>query len=248
MHTSDPDAEETGFTPGSESASLPQEGAGAAMAIIATFELEQAEIRLGRAPVAGIDEAGRGPWAGPVVAAAVILDPDRIPAGIADSKALDAEDREAVYPRILATSRVGVGIADVARIDRHNILNATMWAMARAVKALAVVPKLALVDGNRAPPLKCATRTIVQGDARCLSIAAASIVAKVTRDRMMVALAREFPGYGFERHKGYGTPEHAETLARLGPCPHHRRSFKPVQLQLGGLGGEAEPAAVIAGK
>ena len=200
--------------------------------ITATFELEEAELKLGHGPVAGIDEAGRGPWAGPVVAAAVILDPDRIPAGIADSKALEADDREAIARRLAEVAEVGVGIADVARIDRDNILNATLWAMAEAVRDLPRRPQLALIDGNRAPSLRCATRTIVKGDARCLSIAAASIVAKVTRDRLMVALSRELPGYGFERHKGYGTPEHQAALDRLGVTPHHRRSFRPVQLAL----------------
>lgn len=199
-----------------------------------TFELEATELMLGGGPIAGIDEAGRGPWAGPVVAAAVILDPERIPVGIADSKALDADDREVVYTRIFATAlAVGVGIADTGRIDRDNILNATMWAMVQAVEALSIKPKLALVDGNKLPRLPFKARAIVKGDAKCLSIAAASIVAKVTRDRMMIALARQCPGYGFERHKGYGTPEHKDAIGRLGVTPHHRRSFKPVQLALG---------------
>jgi len=197
-----------------------------------SFELESVEMDLGGGPIAGVDEAGRGPWAGPVVAAAVILDPHRIPDGIDDSKAIDADQREAIHARILATARVGFGIADVERIDRDNILNATLWAMQQAVLALELTPRLALVDGNRAPQLGCACRTIVKGDAKCLSIAAASIVAKVTRDRIMIGLGRDYPGYGFERHKGYGTPEHGEALARLGVSPHHRRSFKPVQLAL----------------
>jgi len=203
------------------------------MPIAATFELEANELQLAGGPIAGIDEAGRGPWAGPVVAAAVILDPDRIPSGIADSKVLLAEEREAIYPRILAVARVGVGIADVDRIDRVNILNATLWAMQEAVKKLPEQPRLALVDGNKAPRLQCEVRTLVRGDSRCLSIAAASIVAKVTRDRLMVELGRAHPQYGFERHKGYGTPEHQAALARHGVCPHHRRSFRPVQLALG---------------
>jgi ribonuclease HII len=168
-----------------------------------------------------------------VVAAAVILDPDNIPDGMADSKMLSPEIREAIYPRILQTAIVGVGIADVTRIDRDNILNATLWAMSEAIGQLKRKPKLVLIDGNKAPRLKMEARTIVQGDARCLSIAAASIVAKVTRDRMMVDLAEHVPGYGFERHKGYGTPEHQAALKRLGVCEHHRRSFKPVQLALG---------------
>jgi ribonuclease HII len=198
-----------------------------------TFELERNELQLAGGPIAGIDEAGRGPWAGPVVAAAVVLDPDRIPTGIADSKELEPEDREAVYARIAATADFAVGVADVRRIDRDNILNATMWAMTQAVRKLRGRPRLALVDGNRAPGLKCAIRTVVQGDAKCLSIAAASIVAKVTRDRLMVELARALPGYGFERHKGYGTPEHQQAITRLGVTEHHRLSFRPVQLALG---------------
>jgi ribonuclease HII len=214
-----------------------EEESGDDMALKATFELEQSELQLGNGPIAGVDEAGRGPWAGPVVAAAVILDPDNIPPGIADSKALDADAREALFPRIMESAVVGVGIADVTRIDQDNILNATMWAMTVAVKAMPCgkgqKPKLVLVDGNRAPRFACKARTIVKGDARSLSIAAASIIAKVTRDRLMIGLGREFPGYGFERHKGYGTPEHADALTRLGVTEHHRRSFRPVQLALG---------------
>jgi ribonuclease HII len=199
----------------------------------ATFELEATELQLAGGPIAGIDEAGRGPWAGPVVAAAVILDPGNIPAGIADSKELEPEVRELLYGQIAATSEFAVGIADVRRIDRDNILNATMWAMAQAVRKLKSKPRLALIDGNRAPELRCTTRTVVQGDGKCLSIAAASIIAKVTRDRMMIELGHELPAYGFERHKGYGTPEHQVAIDRLGVTPHHRRSFRPVQLALG---------------
>jgi ribonuclease HII len=199
----------------------------------ATFELEAIELELRGGPVAGVDEAGRGPLAGPVVAAAVVLDPDNIPDGIADSKALDAEDRRRIYERILAVARVGIGVADVVRIDADNILNAALWAMAQAVARLDCAPKLVLIDGNKAPTIDFPTRTIVQGDARCLSIAAASIVAKVARDAMMTELARSFPHYGFDRHKGYGTPEHQAAIARYGVTPHHRRSFRPVQLALG---------------
>jgi ribonuclease HII len=203
----------------------------------ATFELEAVELRLHGGPIAGVDEAGRGPLAGPVVAAAVVLDPANIPDGIADSKALDVRARRAIYPAILASARVGIGVANVDRIDSDNILQASLWAMAQAVARLECDLKLVLVDGNKAPQLACATRTIVQGDAKCLSIAAASIVAKVARDAMMAELARDFPHYGFERHKGYGTREHHEAIARLGVTPHHRRSFKPVQLALAlGLG------------
>ena len=199
----------------------------------ASFELEEVSLRLHGGPICGVDEAGRGPWAGPVVAAAVVLDPANIPFGIEDSKILDADAREWLYPRIMATSQVGVGIADVHRIDRDNILHATMWAMQQAVAGLAVLPRLALIDGNRSPLLKCESRAIIKGDAKCLSIAAASIIAKVTRDRIMISLGLELPGYGFERHKGYGTPEHIGALARLGVTSYHRRSFKPVQLALG---------------
>jgi ribonuclease HII len=198
-----------------------------------TFELEAAELQLHGGPVAGVDEAGRGPLAGPVVAAAVILDPERIPDGINDSKVLDEETRSVLYARIRATAVVGVGIAEVERIDRDNILNATMWAMAEAIACLPVTPKLAVIDGNRTPKLKCPARAVVKADARCLSVAAASIIAKVTRDRLMIALGAKLPGYGFERHKGYGTAEHHDAIKRLGVTPHHRRSFRAVQLALG---------------
>ncbi|MBS0252321.1 MAG: ribonuclease HII [Proteobacteria bacterium] len=198
-----------------------------------TFELEAAEHQLGLRPIAGVDEAGRGPWAGPVVAAAVILDPDRIPANIDDSKALDEESRAYLFNRIMKVAIVGVGIAEVDRIDRDNILAATLWAMAQAIGQLGDAPKLVLVDGNKAPRVAMTTRTIIKGDAKCLSIAAASIVAKVTRDRIMTQMARDYPGYGFERHKGYGTPEHQAAIHKLGVSPLHRRSFKPVQLALG---------------
>ena len=202
----------------------------------ATFELEANELQLAGGPIAGVDEAGRGPWAGPVVAAAVVLDIRHIPEGIADSKALDAGARAFLFPRILAHADVGIGIADVDRIDKDNILQATLWAMSQAIAQLTCKPRLALIDGNKAPVLTCQTRTIVKGDARCLSIAAASIIAKVTRDRLMIELANVHPGYGFERHKGYGTPEHQKAIKRLGVTDLHRRSFKPVQLALG-LGG-----------
>src|SRR5262245_4400816 len=199
----------------------------------ASFELEAVELQIHGGPVAGVDEAGRGPLAGPVVAAAVILDPHNIPDGIAESKRLAPEVRRFLYQQIHATSQVGVGVADVGRIDADNILNASLWAMADAVAQLASYPRLVLVDGNKVPPrLKCASRAIVRGDAKCLSIAAASIVAKVTRDTMMIELARTYPDYGFERHKGYPTPEHHAAIERHGVTPHHRRSFKTVQLAL----------------
>ena len=199
----------------------------------ATFELEAIELELNGGPIAGVDEAGRGPLAGPVVAAAVVLDPAFISDGIADSKALDAKSRQSVYQAIVATAQVGIGVAGVDRIDSDNILNASLWAMAQAVARLDCRPRLVLVDGNKVPNVECSTRAIVQGDAKCLSIAAASIVAKVVRDAMMAELARDYPGYGFDRHKGYGTPEHHAAIARLGVTPHHRRSFRPVQLALG---------------
>ena len=194
---------------------------------------KSAEHQLGSRPIAGVDEAGRGPWAGPVVAAAVILNPDRIPANIDDSKVLDEDSRAYLYKRIMKVAIVAVGIADVDRIDRDNILGATLWAMAEAVAQLTDTPKLVLIDGNRSPRLPMPARTIVKGDAKCLSIAAASIIAKVTRDRLMMELARDYPGYGFERHKGYGTPEHQAAITKLGISALHRRSFKPVQLALG---------------
>ena len=200
----------------------------------ATFELETVELAIHGGPIAGVDEAGRGPLAGPVVAAAVVLNPDNIPSGIADSKVLEPEVRRSLYRDILATSRVGIGIAGVDRIDRDNILNAALLAMSVAVAELGCKPKLALIDGNKVPRnLSCAGRAIIKGDAKSLSIAAASIVAKVTRDTIMIELAREYPAFGFERHKGYSTPEHHAAIQRYGVTPHHRRSFKTVQLALG---------------
>ena len=179
--------------------------------------------------VCGIDEAGRGPWAGPVVAAAVILMPDDIPAGLADSKVLSKQRRAVLFDELSRRAVVGVGRADVEEIDRLNILAATMLAMARAVAALAQQPNHALVDGNRPPALPCGVECLVKGDARCLSIAAASIIAKVTRDREMTALGERFPGFGWERNAGYGTAEHRLALARLGPNEMHRRSFAPIR-------------------
>jgi len=199
----------------------------------ATFELEAIELELGGGPIAGVDESGRGPLAGPVVAAAVVLNPAFIPDGIADCKGLDAKGRQSVYQAIVATAQIGIGVASVKRIDADNILNASLWAMAQAVARLEDPPRLVLVDGSKAPHLQCTTRTIMQGDGKCLSIAAASIVAKVARDAMMAELARDYPHYGFDRHKGYGTREHHAAIAKHGVTPHHRRSFRPVQLALG---------------
>ena len=183
----------------------------------------------GPAPICGVDEAGRGPWAGPVVAAAVILNPARIPEGIDDSKRLTAARREALLADLLRHADIGIGRSDVAEIDELNILQASHLAMRRAVLDLRTSPAMALIDGNLVPSgLECQCRPIIGGDARCLSIAAASIVAKVTRDRMMVALSQQFPGYGWGTNMGYGTKAHADGLARLGVTPHHRRSFKPI--------------------
>jgi ribonuclease HII len=192
------------------------------------FSFELAAQAQGFSRVCGIDEAGRGPWAGPVVAAAVVLDPKNIPAGLNDSKKLKESQREKLFAAIMASAKVGVGLGDEARIDRDNILATTLWAMGEAVRNLDAVPAFALVDGNRAPKLSCPVQTIVSGDARSLSIAAASIIAKVTRDSIMKRLDREFPGYGFARHKGYGTAIHQAALLQLGPCIHHRKSFAPI--------------------
>lgn len=191
------------------------------------FKTEIEAMAAGFRRVCGVDEAGRGPWAGPVVAAAIILDPARIPPGLNDSKKLSEARREALFDPIMATARVGIGIAEADRIDRDNILAATLWAMAEAVAQLGTV-SLALVDGNRAPKLSCKVTTIVSGDARCLSIAAASVIAKVTRDRIMRVHDKAFPHYGFARHKGYGTAIHAAALAQHGPCSIHRKSFAPI--------------------
>jgi len=188
--------------------------------------------RLAGGLVAGVDEAGRGPWAGPVVAGAAILDSRSLPPGLTaridDSKKLSAPRRSEVFERLRQCAIVGVGLADVNEIDAVNILAATHLAMARAVEALATKPDVVLVDGNRAPTLTCRVQCLVGGDRLSLSIAAASIVAKVTRDRIMADLAKTFPGYGWERNVGYGTAEHREALERLGVTPHHRRSFRPI--------------------
>lgn len=187
----------------------------------------------GPLPVCGIDEVGRGPWAGPVFAAAVILDPAAIPDGLDDSKRLTAARRETLHDDIRRAALVGVGQATVPEIATMNILQASFLAMRRAVAALGRRPALALIDGHMTPPgLPCRSRAVVGGDGAVLSIAAASIVAKVTRDRMMVALAQQFPGYGWETNMGYGTRTHADALARLGVTPHHRRDFGPVHKML----------------
>jgi ribonuclease HII len=177
--------------------------------------------------IAGVDEAGRGPWAGPVVAAAVIFI-GRPPTGIHDSKQLSAEEREDLFPKIQAAAHVGVGISAVELIDGINIYHATHAAMVDAVNNLACAPAAVLIDGNRCPKLDMPAEALVEGDAHSLCIAAASIIAKVTRDRMMRELASVFPQYAWERNKGYGTPEHAAALKLHGVTCHHRRSFRPV--------------------
>jgi ribonuclease HII len=193
-----------------------------------TFSRERAALKRGVWTVAGCDEAGRGPLAGPVVAAAVILDPKRIPRGLDDSKKLTAAQREDLYVRICARAEVAVAFASPARIDRDNILRASLWALAQAVAGLPLRPQLVFVDGRDRIDCGCDCEAVVRGDAAVASIAAASIVAKVTRDRLMARIGAAHPGYGFERHMGYGVPEHVAALERLGPTVHHRRSFAPV--------------------
>ncbi len=180
-------------------------------------------------PLAGVDEAGCAPLAGPVVAAAVILDRDKFPRGIDDSKKLAFEAREAIFGRLEKVARIGVGSASVEEIDEINIYWARMLAMSRAVEALGFDPAWVLVDGNATPRWERPSKAIVKGDTKCRSIAAASIVAKVTRDRMMAERARDYPGYGWETNRGYGTPEHHRGLEALGVTPLHRRSFAPVR-------------------
>ena len=180
-------------------------------------------------PLAGVDEAGCAPLAGPVVAAAVVLDRDKFPRGIDDSKKLDLDTREAIYGRLQKVARIGVGVASVEEIDRINIYWARMLAMTRAVEALGFEPAWVLVDGNATPRWQRPSKAIVAGDAKCRSIAAASIVAKVTRDRIMAEHAETYPGYGWEQNRGYPTPEHIRALDRLGLTPLHRRTFGKVR-------------------
>jgi ribonuclease HII len=199
-----------------------------------TFRRERAMLKTGIRLVAGCDEAGRGPLAGPVVAAAVILDPKRIPRGLDDSKKLTRERRAELFDRICATAHVAVTVASVARIERDNILRASLWALARAVRALPDSPEHVFVDGRDRLDVACPCDAVIGGDARIASIAAASIVAKVSRDRLMCRLALDHPGYGFENHMGYAVPEHLDALRRLGPTVHHRRLFAPVAALLQG--------------
>ena len=196
-----------------------------------TFEYEA--IAEGLCPVAGVDEAGRGPWAGPVVAGAAILDittlPEDLRHGLDDSKKLKAEKREFLFAQLSKHAVTGIGIANVEEIDRLNILQATMLAMVRAVDDLGIKPAMVLVDGNRLPDLPCPGEALVKGDGRSLSIAAASIVAKVSRDQIMRDLSEQHPEYGWERNAGYGTKIHQQALAEYGVTAHHRRSFAPIR-------------------
>ena len=198
-----------------------------------TLALETVLIQRVGGLVCGVDEAGRGPWAGPVSAAAVILNPDDLPPGIDDSKALTEKRRAALEPEIKARALAwGVGFASVEEIDELNILHATGLAMRRAVEALAHPPVHALVDGNYRFKLPCAVTPVVKGDSRSLSIAAASILAKTARDRLMIEMDAVYPGYGFASHKGYPSPGHLAALREHGPCPAHRRSYAPVRRAL----------------
>ncbi len=193
------------------------------------MSFEDAARTRGHRLIAGVDEVGRGPLAGPVTAAAVILDQARVPKGLADSKQLTEKRRAALYDEIFALATVSIAHASVEEIDSLNILRASHLAMGRAVAGLALAPDHLLIDGNMIPRgLTVSAEAIIKGDARSLSISAASIVAKVCRDRLMVDLAQHHPGYGWERNAGYPSPAHKEALRNLGVTPHHRRSFKPV--------------------
>ena len=178
--------------------------------------------------VCGVDEVGRGALCGPVVAAAVILDENNYPAGINDSKLLPRSKREGLHTELLRSASVGLGSAQVGEVEQLNVLNAALLAMERAVSNLCLMPEMALVDGNRVPKLVCPARSVVGGDRKSISIAAASIVAKVTRDRLMAKLAFEHPGYGWEANAGYGTPQHIDAIKIMGITTHHRRGFGPV--------------------
>jgi ribonuclease HII len=197
-------------------------------AIIPSFEIEDSIPGV----IAGIDEAGRGPWAGPVVASAVVLDPESTPQGLRDSKTLSEKRRDELAAAIWEYAKVGVGVANVEEIDRLNILQATLLAMARAAANLPLRPSACIVDGKIKPKLRVPAYTVVKGDAKSLSIAAASIIAKTTRDRMMRELAREYPQYAWEKNKGYGAPAHREALEAHGVTPHHRKSFAPIHNML----------------
>ena len=193
------------------------------------YSREERYLARGLGPVAGVDEAGRGPLAGPVVVAACILDPDHIPQGLNDSKKLTSAKREKLFDEILENAHCSVISLSASEIDRGNIRAVTLKAMVEAVHALAVTPGAVLVDGRDWPNMPFAGEAIIKGDALSLSIAAASILAKVTRDRLMKQAAQFWPGYGFDKHAGYGTASHLEAIARLGPCPVHRMSFAPLK-------------------
>ena len=193
------------------------------------YSREERYLARGLGPVAGVDEAGRGPLAGPVVVAACILDPDHIPQGLNDSKKLTSAKREKLFDEILEKAHCSVISLSASEIDRGNIRAVTLKAMVEAVHALAVTPGAVLVDGRDWPNMPCAGEAATKGDALSLSIAAASILAKVTRDRLMKQAAQFWPGYGFDKHAGYGTASHLEAIARLGPCPVHRMSFAPLK-------------------
>lgn len=196
---------------------------------IPDFSFETAAHDRGQTIVAGVDEVGRGPLAGPVTAAAVVLDPANIPDGLNDSKKLSAKKRDALFDEIMEKAAVCIAHATVEEIDEVNILRASHIAMERAIAGLPEIPNHILIDGNMTPQgITTSSETIIKGDAKSMSIAAASIVAKVTRDRIMVDLAQQFPGYGWETNAGYPSVKHREALVKLGVTPHHRRSFKPV--------------------
>jgi ribonuclease HII len=193
------------------------------------------ELACGQGPVCGVDEAGRGPWAGPVSAAAVILDPDRVPKGLNDSKKLSAKARAALEEEIKAVAIAWcVDMASIEEIAEYNILHATGRAMCRAIEGLSVTPAIALVDGNYRFPLPCEIKTVVKGDSLSCSIAAASILAKEARDRLMIEMDAVYPGYGFASHKGYHARIHVEGLVKLGPSPIHRLGWAPVKAALAG--------------
>lgn len=198
-----------------------------------TLALETLLIQTSGGPVCGVDEAGRGPWAGPVSAGAVILNPDDLPPGIDDSKALTEKRRAALEPEIKARAIAwGVGFASAREIEDLNILGATGLAMCRAIEAMAIQPAAALVDGNYRFRLPCPIQTVIGGDGLSLSIAAASILAKTARDRVMIEIDALYPAYGFAGHKGYNAPVHSEALRLHGPCPEHRRTWEPVRALL----------------
>lgn len=193
-----------------------------------TFEIED-EFE---GPIAGVDEAGRGPWAGPVVAAAVILDRSATPDGLRDSKTLTEKRRRELAAALWKSAKIGVGVASVDEIDSMNILRASLLAMSRAVANLPLAPSIAIVDGNIKPKLRCPAYTVVKGDLKSVSIAAASIIAKTTRDRMMLELSRDYPNYCWHSNKGYAAPAHRDALRLYGVTPHHRRSFSPIHNML----------------